>query len=203
MSKKYYKMNPAELLVFLTNFIAVADDKQTELGLTTADITLLQGFKSKLETKINNRQSTKETATSAKTELDETQKEVNDLIGSHNNGFKSDKTIPDSLIELLGLDADSNNLTPIVPVAPTDLVVMGSSNGVNSLKWKSGGNKPRTTYIVEAKIGAATEYVFVKATSKTRFEHKNQTPGVKVLYRVKAVHGDLESDFSNEAVVYN
>ena len=196
-------MNPAELLVFLTNFIAVADDKQTELGLTAFQITQLQGIKTALETKINNRQSTKEAATAALTELNLETKNVNDLIGSLNIGFKADKSISDALLELLGLDADSNNLTPIVPVAPADLVVTGSSNGINSIKWKSGGNKSRTTYIIEAKIGAATDYVFVKATSKTRFEHSNQTPGVKVLYRVKAVHGDLESSFSNEAVVYN
>lgn len=113
------------------------------------------------------------------------------------------KAIPDALIELLGLDPDSTNLTPIVPVAPTDLVVEGRSNGINYLRWKSGGNKPRTTYIIEAKIGAATEYVFIKATTKVRFEHKNQTPGIKALYRAKAVNADLESPFSNEGVIYN
>ena len=125
------------------------------------------------------------------------------LIGSVNIIVKSDKTIPDSLIESLGLDADDDSLTSIVPVQPADLVVEGRSNGINYLKWASGGNKPRTIYIVEAKIGDATSYVFAKSTTKTRFEHKNQTPGVRVFYRVKAVHGDLESASSNEAVVYN
>jgi hypothetical protein len=59
------------------------------------------------------------------------------------------------------------------------------------------------TYIIEAKIGNSAEYMFVKALTKARFEHKNQTPGVRAFYRVKAIRGDLESAYSNEAVVYN
>jgi hypothetical protein len=203
MSRKYYRMNPAALLVFLTNFNSIAGDKQTELNVSAFQLAELQTIKTLLEEKVNNRRAALDAAAAAKVELKQTVKDVTDLIGSLNNGFKSNRAISDALIELLGLDADENPLTAITPVAPVDLVVEGRSNAINYVKWKSGGNNSRTTYILEAKIGAANEYIFVKALTKQRFEHKNQTPGVRALYRVKAIHGELESAYSNEAVVYN
>ncbi len=196
-------MNPAELSFFLGNFITVADANKAELNITSATITSLIDVKTLLDTKIANRQTKQEEAVAATSEMNQTAKNAVDLVSLVNNSVKSDKAIPESLIELLGLDPDDNNFTPIVPLAPTDLVVEGRSNGINYLRWNNGGNKPRITYIVEAKIGEALVYSFVKATTKTRFEHKNQMPGVRAFYRVRAVHGDLESPNSNEAVVYN
>ena len=116
-------MNPAELLVFLTNFNGIADDKQTELGVSAAQLTELQNIRSLLEEKIINRQSTLEAAAAAHIELRESVKDVTERIGSFNTSFKSKREIPDALLELLGLDADDNASTPVTPVAPTDLVV--------------------------------------------------------------------------------
>ncbi|CAN5507075.1 hypothetical protein BH10ACI1_BH10ACI1_18100 [soil metagenome] len=203
MSKKYYKMSAAELVVFLDNFNTIAEANKNALGISDDKLRDLQAIKPDLQAKLNERQAKQEAAVAATSALNLVVKNANSTIGSLNTVFKSDKTIPASLIELLGLDADDDSLTSTIPVAPTDLVVEGRSNGINYLRWKSGGNKPRINYIVEGKIGDAPDYVFIKTTTKTRFEHKNQTPGVRVFYRVKAVHGDLESANSNVAVVYN
>lgn len=203
MSKKYYKMNSAEMSFFLGNFISIADANKTELNISNETLLSLNAVKTDLDAKIVDRQAKQEAAVAATAALHQTMKNALDLISSVNNGVKSNKTVPNSLIELLGLDANDNNLTTIVAVAPTDLVAEGRSNGINYLRWKSGGNKPRTTYIIEAKIGDAEDYVFISVTTKMRFEHKNQTPGVRVFYRVKAVHSEQESAYSNEAVIYN
>lgn len=203
MAKKYYKMTPIELSVFMTNLNAKAEAKKAELGISATLLADLTDGKSDLDVGIDERQATKEAASAAVTALKQKYKRALAAIAALNQTLKGNKDAPAELIEMLGLDVDTGSLTAVIPVPPTDLVVTGNSNGVNLLKWNSGGNKPRTTYIVEAKIGDAPNYVFIKATTKTRFEHKNQTPGVKALYRVKAVHAELESDSSNEAVVYN
>ena len=140
MSKKYYRMNPAELLVFLTNFNGIADDKQTELGVSAAQLTELQNIRSLLEEKVINRQSTLEAAAAANIELREIVKDVNERIGSLNTGFKSKREIPDALIELLGLDADDNALTPVTPVTPTDL----SSKDARTASIMSDGEAAET-----------------------------------------------------------
>lgn len=203
MSKKYYKMNAAELAVFLSNFNTVADLNKSELNITSATLVELQAVKADLDARLTDRQAKQEAAIAATTALNQAVKTANSLIGSVNISVKSNKTVSASLIEALGLDANDDSFTTNVPVAPTDLIVEGRSNGINYIKWNAGGNKPRTTFILEAKTGNSADYAFVKALTKTRYEHKNQTPGVRVFYRVKAVSGDLESAYSNEAVVYN
>ncbi len=203
MAKKYYKMTPSELLVFLTNFNTVADTNKAELSLASPQLTELQDVKNELEAKLIDRQAKQEAAIASTSALNQTVKNVNGILGAYNTTFKSNKAIPDSMIESLGFDPDDDSPTPIVAIPPSDLVVEGRSNGSNYIKFKRNGNKPVVNFILEMKMGDETQYKFVKVLSKTRFEHKNQTPGVRAFYRVKAVHSDSESTYSNEAVVYN
>ena len=203
MSKKYYKMTAAELLVFLTNFNTVADVNKAELSLSAPQLTEMQDVKNDLEAKLIDRQAKQEAAIASTSALNQTAKNVNAMLGGYNTTFKANKAIPDSMIEELGFDPDDDTPTTIVAIAPSDLVVEGRSNGSNYIKFKRNGNKPVVNFILEMKIGDETQYKFVKVLSKTRFEHKNQTPGVRAFYRVRAVHGDSESTYSNEAVVYN
>ncbi len=203
MAKKYYKLSPAELLVFLTNFNTVADANKAELGLNGAQVTEMNDMKTELEAKLIDRQAKNEAAIASTSALGEIVKNATSMLGTHNITFKANKAIPDSMIESLGFDPDDDSPTPVLAITPTDLVVEGRSNGSNYIKFNRNGNKAVVNFILEAKIGNETEYKFVKVLSKTRFEHKNQTPGVRAFYRVKAVHGDSESNYSNEAVVYN
>lgn len=112
--------------------------------------------------------------------------------------------VAESRIVDLGFDADDAIDTPIGAQTPTELSVEGFSNGSNKMKFKRSGNKVNTIFDVEAKIGDTADFVIVGTTTTTTFNHKNQTPGVKVVYRVRAHRGNSEfSEYSNEAIVYN
>lgn len=203
MANTFYPSNNAEFLIWLINFIAVAIANKEDLGLSEAQIDALAALRDSFSTQLNDQQAKKEASVAATTLVNGTRKSANSEVGALNAVFKASKTIPPELLEKLGLNANGDSLVSSVPVQPVDLVVSGSSNGTNSLKWASGGNKPRVNYIVEAKIGDAANYSFVAVSTKTRYEHKNQTPGARAFYRVKAVSGDQESAYSNEAVIYN
>jgi hypothetical protein len=82
------------------------------------------------------------------------------------------------------------------------LVATGTSDGTNSLKWNRSGNRQGTTFIIEAKIGDSNVWTMIDAVTNSTYKHKNQTPGVKVQYRVRAKRGDFESGYTNVAVVY-
>ncbi|HEX8367191.1 MAG TPA: hypothetical protein VF604_01370 [Pyrinomonadaceae bacterium] len=203
MPSNYYPSGNAEFLIWLENFITVADANKAAFGFTAADIAELQAFRDELTQKVNDKTAKQEAAKASVTAMNQTRRAVNEKIGVHNKVLKTNKTLDASLLESLGLTVNGANSTPIVPVAPTDLFVEGRSNGINYLRFKRSGNKAAVNFIIEAKIGAATQFIFVTVTKKTRFEHKNQTPGVRVVYRVKAMHGDSESTYSNDAIVYN
>lgn len=203
MAKTFYPANNAEFLIWLLNFITVATTNKVKLGLSDPQIAALETLRAGFSDQLNEQQAKKEASVAATTLVKDSRKNLNSEIGSLNAIFKANKEIAADLIEALGLSANGDSAVSSVPVAPVDLVVTGSSNGTNSLKWAGGGNKQRTTYIVEAKIGDAANYVFVAVSTKLRYQHKNQTPGVRVFYRVKAVNGDQESAYSNSAVIYN
>jgi hypothetical protein len=203
MSKTIYPANNAEFLIWLVNFITVAAANKVVLGLTDGQVTVLENLRAEFSTQLNEQQAKREAAIAATTLVNGSRKLLNSEIGSLNAIFKANKSVAPELLEEMGLNAGGDSVVSSVPVAPVDLVVSGSSDGTNKLKFGNGGNRPRTIYVIEAQIGDSPNYVFVAVTSKTRFDHKNQKPGVRVFYRVKAVNGDLESAYSNIAVIYN
>jgi hypothetical protein len=203
MPSNYYPSGNAEFLVWLDNFINVATTNKAALGITAEQITELTTMRDNLTTKVNDKAAKVEAAKAATTAAGSARRAVNEKVGFYNKILKVNKTIDASLLAALGLNVEADGVGSIVPVAPTDLVVEGRSNGINYLRFKRAGNKSGVNFIVEAKIGGAAQFDFVAVIKKTRFEHKNQTPGVRAVYRVKAVHGDAESTYSNDAVVYN
>lgn len=199
----FYPTNDAQFSVWLGNFIAVANANLTALGMTTADITALTALKTDLDAKVAAAQTAQEAAVAATAARKVARKAVNDSVGPKGRIIGENPAISNALKEELGLRVRDTTPTPIIPVPPTDLAAQGLANGVNVLKWKSGGNKPGTLYIIEARIGAAAAFTMIDTVTSTRYEHKNQTPGVRVFYRIKAKRASSESNYSTEAVVYS
>ncbi len=129
-------------------------------------------------------------------------KNLNKTVGLLNNKFKSIADLATNIVEELGLNVDDDSLTKSVPNPSTDLVVTGTSDGINRLKWSRASNRQGTLFVIEAKIAEAADWTIINAVTSSRFDNTNQTPGVKVQYRVKAKRGDLESSYSNKASVY-
>ena len=138
----------------------------------------------------------------ATTKTNGTRDIANDLYAKAKRDAKNSEISADKLAEI-GFAPDDLTPTPIGVITPIELSVVGFSNGKNSLIFNRNGNKTGTIYNIEAKIGAATDFVIVGFTKSRNFDHKNQTPGVKSVYRIRAQRGDVFSDYSNEAVVYN
>jgi len=101
-----------------------------------------------------------------------------------------------------GLPIHDTTPSVIVPVQCTDLKATGTQSGTNVLDWKSGGNKPGTIYVIEKKFKDDPEFSYVDVSTSTKYNHKGQTPGVFMLYRIIAKRGDQLSEPSNEASVY-
>lgn len=66
--------------------------------------------------------------------------------------------VSNQLKKELGLPVHNTEPTPILPVAPTDLVTHGFETGVNRLKWSHNGNKKGTQYVIEARYGDSASW---------------------------------------------
>ncbi|MBC8384813.1 MAG: fibronectin type III domain-containing protein [Candidatus Cloacimonetes bacterium] len=106
------------------------------------------------------------------------------------------------IIQECGLPRHDTTPSVIVAVEPTDLKAVGKESGTISLNWKSGGNKQGTIYVIENKHEGDADFKFVDVSTATKYNHKGQTPGVFVLYRVLAKRGTQLSEPSNEVAVY-
>ena len=102
--------------------------------------------------------------------------------------------------EILACRIESSHSEPTAQ--PTSLLASPDSSGVNSLAWNRNGNKPATTFVIEAMLGASTTFEQIGTTTKTRFDHTGQTPGVKATYRVTAERADISSLPSQSVTVY-
>jgi len=110
--------------------------------------------------------------------------------------------ITPDLLEAAGLPVHDTIPTPVVLYTPEALTAVANDKGESHLDWKAGENKPRTMYAVEGKISPATEFSLIDVVTKTGYIHKEQTPGVRVSYRVRAKKDEEVSSASNVATVY-
>ena len=195
-------MSDAEFSVWLNNFEGVIDENLAALNLTAANLTELQTLKIELDGALAEKQTADELKKAKNVYLREKRQAAHKKVAYYNKVLKANEAISKSLIEQLGLNAGDGSASNITPMQPTELVAEGFSNGNNQLKWKKNGNKPAAYYVIEARAETEPNFSYVGGTTKTKFVHKNQKPGTRMFYRVKAQRNDEESTFSNEAVVF-
>lgn len=202
MASKIYPSNDAEFAIWLANFINKADFYKALLNLSGGQITNLQTKATQFNADLALKQQKKEESVGQTALVKDERKDLNKDIGLLNNAFKAIDGLPGNILEELGLSINLGNFGNVQPFIPTDLVATGTSDGINSMKWNRNGNRQGTMFIIEAKIGDSDTWVMIDAVTGSTYKHKNQTPGVKIQYRIKAKRGDLESSHSNTAVVY-
>ncbi len=110
-------------------------------------------------------------------------------------------TADDEELREVGLDPHREP-SRTTPLAPTNLQVVASADGTNRLFWRAGDDVSSTLYDIEAQIGDNPNFVLVYTTGARKFDHKNQTPGVKITYRISARRRGISSGFSNLAQAY-
>jgi len=201
-NKNYIPHADADFKEFSTNFAKQVATHQAELpvsveesGKLTTDST---DFNDKYEIHIE-AQDVAKGATANKNEAkDSLEDNIRDLAGK----IQADKSVSNNLRSILGLPVHDNIHTHIHPQIPQDLYAEGSPTGVNHLNWEAGENKPGTMYVVEAMQAGEKDFSFVDVVTKTKYDHKGQTPGMMITYQIKAKRGDEVSQPSNNAVVY-
>ncbi|HEX8367164.1 MAG TPA: fibronectin type III domain-containing protein [Pyrinomonadaceae bacterium] len=202
MAKSFYPPNDAEFAIWFANLINKAGTNKTILKVADEKLTTLDTKLTAFNESLALKQQKKDEAIAQTTLVSNLRKELNKEVGLLNNGFKGIDGLPPNILEELGLKVNEGSAVNSPPAAPADLVVTGASDGVNALKWNRSGNRQGTTFIIEARIGGSENWGIIDAVTGSNYKHKNQTPGVTAHYRVKAKRGELESGFSNTAVVY-
>ncbi len=202
MSKKYYRMNNAEFTIYTENLINQSNSNKAVLKFDQTKVDELKADNDAHKADLLTRENLQDTLKAVNASVKTRRKKMNKTVSKLHNDAENNDNVSDSLLESCGFDARNGNSTSSGVTAPAELSVTGTSDGVNHLKFKRNGNKQGTLFYIDAKIGDSTGWVLVDAVTGTKFDHKNQTPGVKVQYRARAKRGDAESAPSNTAIVY-
>ena len=203
MSDDYLPKKDKDLQAWLNNFVTIANANLPALGITVLDMGPITSDQTSFTGAIATLVTAKDTLKSATQGKNQVRKKAVNDIRALVRRIQANPTVQPPLKSSLGLNPRTVKPSRVTPVTPAGLTVAGYSNGDNVLDWSANGNKAGTNYLVEAKFGAATNFVQVSAGTATRFTHSGQTPGAKVTYRIVAKRRNLVSSPSDTASVYD
>jgi hypothetical protein len=198
----YIPTRDAEFQNFSNNFAKQAGLYQAELFLTVEQTAKLATSSTEFEGKYDAHLVAQNAAEAATGSKNESRKAFERNIRTIAGIIQANPDIPNSLREILELPVHDTTHSVVNPQTPEALQAYGTDEGVNHLDWKPGENKSGTMYVIEAKIGDELSFSMIDVVTKTKYDHKEQTPGVRISYRVRAKRGEKLSEHSNTATVY-
>ena len=196
---------PSSDLVFqdwLGNFITVAGANLTAIGLTTTDIGPITTQKAEFDHSITESETAKAAALAATENKKTTRKSIEAKARALVKRIQAKADVPTDIKRQLQITVSGDTpAPPVKPYPPTNLTAIVAGSGVYELAWKKNGNSTVVLYSVEAKIGTATSFISVFTTKKLSYTHSGNAPGVKIVYQIRALHGETFSEPSNLAIV--
>lgn len=203
MAESFYKMSHPSFVIWVGNMLSVLEENKETLGVDDELIESLKEARASLASGLDERQTLEDSLSGKNREIKSDRENLNKAASRIQGLAKLNAKIPAGLVEQLGFGASRVASTSSTPTQPLDLVATGSSDGINRLKWSRNGNRQGVMFVIEAKTGEAGEWTIVDVVTNSKFDHKNQTPGARVQYRVKAKRGTIVSSASNIAIVYS
>lgn len=205
----YLPNKELDLQVWLNNFTTVAATNTTTLGITTAQIAVIQDDSTEFGDDLTLLAAAKaayEGALQAKiTARRQTESDVRALV----RHIQNNPGVSDSLKAQLGINVPNPVRNKTAPVMPVEVQAIPEATGVNTLKWSKAGNKTTTQYVILAKtltngarVSDETGWNIVGQTTRAKFAHAGVTPGVPMAYKVMAARADQASLPSLPATVY-
>lgn len=205
----YLPAKDLELSQWLANFITIAQANEPALGLTVSDLATLTGEQTQFASALVGINTAKLGVTAATKTKDAAHKTVTTNVRSIVKKIQTNKTVPVALKSQLGITVSANVRTNTPPVTLTTLVATAHAIGTNVLAWKKMGNKPNTQYVVYSKpitpsvsLDAETGWTMVGQTTRSRFDHKNVTPGQPLAYKIVAARAEQTSQPTAPVTVY-
>lgn len=198
----YLPANDLALQAWLNNFKTVADANAAALGLSTAELGLLDADVPAFVTSLSTLETRKRALESAVIAKDTQRIATVAVVRGLVKRIQANAAVPDTLKRSLGISVPSSVRTKTAPTTPADVMVQPYASGLNLLRWNKNGNKPTTQYMVECKPAVGGAWQFVGQTTATKFPHTGQTPGQAQMYRAIAQRSGMTSAPSEAVMVY-
>jgi hypothetical protein len=198
----YIPKPDAEAATYLENTANVLGDTPVPYGLTAAEGTALVNAAGAFRGALQDVDATKATLATMVATKDAKRATMEDLLRGAVQRIQVNPAVTDAMRGSAGIPLRDTTRSFNAPTPPLALQAMPDASGFNALKWEPGSNAAGARYVIEARIGAATEFATVDVVTATTYRHQGRTPGQPVIYRVLARRGEVLSQPSNTASVY-
>lgn len=185
---------------WLLNFAAVAAAHSTELNLSNDQTTAMQEFADSFKTACIENTAAKAHAKGKAAAKRGIRRGSEDFFRGIAKVIAADRSIDTNLKAELGIKVSPSPLGVVVPVK--DLAVNGFANGRNVLTWNRNGNADGTAFLIEVCHADSGTWSLMDVTSRCRYIHDDQTPGVQIQYRIISQRANKKSGPSNVAIIY-
>ncbi len=196
------KMKDKDVPAYCKNYCTVAENNMAALNLIADQITAMTDITVEYERKLDEVVALENALKEGVKGKDLCRSDLETLFKGITANIQLIPGLPDSLRAALNITIKDKIPSPLVPHQPEDLKAEGSPAGVNYLDWKKGDNKSGMVYVIESRSKDEADFRLVDMVTATRYQHKGQTPGKFMIYRIRARKGDNYSIPSNEASVY-
>ena len=202
MGKNYIPNLDTDFFTFGTTLAQTLAADPDGYGLTPAEATALANAVAQVGQAIQDVDMRKAELASTVEQKVALRREAEQLIRPLVRRIQANSTVTREQKVQAGLPLYDTKPSHSAPLPPTDLVVNATATGTHHLSWDRNGNAPGTHFIVECQQGNDTTWRMVDVVEATALEHPGNTPGEKIVYRVRARRGKIESPHSNHAGVY-
>ena len=154
-----------------------------------------------LATQAANVETAKAAAKAAVSERNATIKQIYALMAQVRDALQAG-IAPQEQYDLAGFEGPPIRSGSFIPSDPTNLAVVGASNGVNTGQFKGNNRTGRVQYEIWRREGDTGGWGMLMSTSKQKFQDTPVRPGQYYEYKVRARAAKAISNFSNSSVVY-
>lgn len=205
----YLPKKDAELQAWTATFISVANVNYAALGISSDDMNPIENNTNVVHTDLNVAAAAHSAALNAvqlkNTDVRTLRKNIRTVV----KRIQGQPGVPDNLKKALGITVTASPTSRTPPITPTALVANPQAAGINSLSWKTMGNKSTTQYVIYSKsyspatrLETDTGWTMVGQTTRGKFNHKGVTPGQPLAYKVVAARAQQFSNPSLPVTVY-
>lgn len=183
----------ADLGIALTSFAAVCTTNMAVLGLTAPTLAEITGTSTAYTGSMNAWVTARLASFNAQDVKDLQKKSSKAIISKFAKQFRANLAISDALLAQLQLAPHKPAKNSSPPNQPSLLTAHADGLGLVKLKWSRNANKPNTTYQIEFRNEAITDWTIIDTTTKVSFEYHAE-PGQSVQFRVIAVRAGIASE---------
>ncbi len=191
-----------EARVKMAQIVTWLSDNAGLVGLTPAEVTALDDARLSYFASLKAVNTAKTAQQNAVATKDGHRSELEVLVRAAVQRVQVNPAVTDAQRIAAGIPVRDDTRSFNAPTPPLALQATADASGFNALTWEPGSNAAGARYVIEARIGAATEFATVDVVTATTYKHQGRTPGQPVIYRVLARRGEVLSQPSNTASVY-